>query len=133
MSHEDDKKVTKEFRKYLERLEINGQSILEDEEWLARAEAIAEFLPPDILEDVNARLQKAVVQDEANFAEFAKAYALTAAETSLLKSLWKGQTVAQHSRDLGISTNTGRTHMQHLLDKTGANGQLDLVRLLREF
>jgi DNA-binding CsgD family transcriptional regulator len=57
-------------------------------------------------------------------------YDLSPAETRVLELLVEGRTIAEASGELGISANTGKSHLQRVFEKTGANRQVDLVRLI---
>jgi DNA-binding CsgD family transcriptional regulator len=56
------------------------------------------------------------------------AFGLTRAEALLLAALVTGESVSDHARRLGISVETARTHLKHVLNKTGHHRQVDLVR-----
>ncbi len=58
----------------------------------------------------------------------AEIYGLTPAEARLLSALAAGQTLAQYSQQQGIHVGTARTHLKHVLEKTGYHRQTDLVR-----
>jgi DNA-binding CsgD family transcriptional regulator len=58
----------------------------------------------------------------------ADVYSLTPAEARLLAALAAGQTVAQYARLHHIGLGTARTHLKHVLEKTGYHRQTDLVR-----
>lgn len=57
-------------------------------------------------------------------------HGLTATEAELAASLAEGRTVADFAKARGISELTVRTHLKHVLDKTGARRQAELVRML---
>jgi DNA-binding CsgD family transcriptional regulator len=89
--------------------------------------------------DLRTRLQPAAVAaifigarpDEREVAEIAAAtYGLTSAETRVLASLFSGRTVAETATDLGIATNTVKTHLDRIFAKTGVSRQADLMRLV---
>ena len=56
-------------------------------------------------------------------------YGLTHAEERLLQLILDGYRLCDASDELGITQNTARTHMKHIYAKTGAERQVDLVRL----
>lgn len=58
----------------------------------------------------------------------ARLYGLTKAEARLLEALLEGDTLQDYAGRLGISINTIRTQLTHILDKTGCRGQSDLIR-----
>ena len=64
-------------------------------------------------------------------AEAGSAPVLTHRETAVLRVLARGAETADIARELGISTNTVRNHVQHLLDKLGAHTRLQAVSLAR--
>ncbi|HEX3497491.1 MAG TPA: helix-turn-helix transcriptional regulator [Methylocella sp.] len=55
---------------------------------------------------------------------------LTPAEARVARGLASGKTVEDIATDGGISTNTIRTHVRGVLEKTGCNRQVDIVALL---
>ena len=57
-----------------------------------------------------------------------KAFGLTQAEALLLSALLAGERLSEHADRMGISIGTARTHLKHLLAKTGHHRQVDLVR-----
>ena len=57
-----------------------------------------------------------------------KAFGLTRSEALLLSALLAGERLSEHAERLGISLGTARTHLKHLLAKTGHHRQVDLVR-----
>lgn len=57
-------------------------------------------------------------------------YQLTAAEARVTEGLARGMAVIELARELRVQTNTIRTHLKRIYDKTGARRQSELVRLL---
>ena len=57
-------------------------------------------------------------------------YQLTAAEATVTEGLARGMAVVELARELRVQTNTIRTHLKRIYDKTGARRQSELVRLL---
>ncbi len=57
-------------------------------------------------------------------------YDLTPAEARLVAALAGGASLRSHADATGTSINTVKTHLRHVLDKTGARGQSDLIRLM---
>jgi DNA-binding CsgD family transcriptional regulator len=57
-------------------------------------------------------------------------YRLTPAEARLTLLLTQGKSVAEASAELKVTTNTTRTHLKRIFQKTGARRQSDLVKLL---
>ncbi|MGH6838223.1 MAG: helix-turn-helix transcriptional regulator [Methylocella sp.] len=55
---------------------------------------------------------------------------LTPAEARVARGLASGKTVEDIATDGGISTNTIRSHVRGVLEKTGCNRQVDIVALL---
>ncbi|MGH8595405.1 MAG: helix-turn-helix transcriptional regulator [Gammaproteobacteria bacterium] len=55
---------------------------------------------------------------------------LTPAEARVARGLASGKTVEDIATDGGTSTNTIRTHVRGVLEKTGCNRQVDIVALL---
>jgi len=58
------------------------------------------------------------------------AYRLTPAEAALALGLVLGHDLALIADELKITYETARTHLRHVLTKTGTHRQTDLVRLL---
>ena len=57
-------------------------------------------------------------------------YQLTAAEARVTEGLARGMAVIELARELRVQTNTIRTHLKRIYDKTGARRQSELVGLL---
>jgi len=57
-------------------------------------------------------------------------YELTRSEARLAASLMEGRTVAEAASTLGITAQTARTVLKHVLAKTGSHRQSELMRLL---
>lgn len=55
-------------------------------------------------------------------------YGLTETEAALCAALVGGRTVLQFALDRGTSEATARVHLKRVLKKTGAGGQVDLIR-----
>lgn len=72
------------------------------------------------------RVKKARIQGMASH------YRLTAAEVKILALLADGAPVEQIAVKAGIRITTARTHMRHLLDKTGCTRIYDLLRMVLE-
>ena len=57
-----------------------------------------------------------------------KTFGLTQAEALLLSALLAGERLSHYADRLSISIGTAKTHLKHLLAKTGHHRQVDLVR-----
>jgi DNA-binding CsgD family transcriptional regulator len=57
-------------------------------------------------------------------------YQLTAAEARVTEGLVRGMAVVELAREMQVQTNTIRTHLKRIYDKTGVRRQSELVRLL---
>ena len=57
-------------------------------------------------------------------------YGLTSSEARLANLLMEGKTLNECCDQLDIRRSTGRTHLQHLFEKVGAQRQSELVFLL---
>ncbi len=57
-------------------------------------------------------------------------YGLTGRECDLACALLGGQSVGEAASSLGMTLPTARSHLRHLLEKTGTTGQSALVRVL---
>jgi DNA-binding CsgD family transcriptional regulator len=62
----------------------------------------------------------------------ARVYGITARETSIAALLLQGRNPGEAAAVLGMAENTARTHVRHLLSKTGAKRIGDLVRILMQ-
>lgn len=127
-----DEELTAQFTELAEQFELNNDRLRHNPAWQQRLQDIIAFLPNHVTTDLIARMQKASQDQAANTHAFAQLYGLTNAEEKLLVSLAAGLSVPGHAKKLGISVNTGRVHMQRILDKTFANGQLDLMKMLHK-
>ena len=72
----------------------------------------------------------AAIPPQMPAAALAVIYDLTPAETRVMELLAEGKTQAEIGLQLGISTNTVKTHRRRVFEKTGASRQVELVRLL---
>jgi DNA-binding CsgD family transcriptional regulator len=57
-------------------------------------------------------------------------WGFTVAEARLARRLAGGKSLQESARDLGIRHETARSHLKHVLEKTGVGRQADLVRTL---
>ncbi|AKM29953.1 hypothetical protein AB870_07285 [Pandoraea faecigallinarum] len=57
-------------------------------------------------------------------------FGLSPAEARLAQALAEGRELAQYAQDANVATNTARTQLRHIFDKTGCRRQTDLLRLL---
>jgi DNA-binding CsgD family transcriptional regulator len=62
--------------------------------------------------------------------ELAALYSLTIAEAGLALALVNGATLAEAAAHRGVKISTARSQLLSILQKTGARGQAELVRLL---
>ncbi len=69
-------------------------------------------------------------QDVAPMEALVHHYGLTPSETRVLLAILRGETPRDIAKANGLALPTIRTHLSRLFDKTGANGQTDLVRLV---
>lgn len=65
--------------------------------------------------------------------QFARLFQLTASEEKLLAAFARGEEIRQHARERGISAETVRLHMKHILSKTNCASQKHLLLLLERF
>lgn len=121
-----------EFIKLAKKTGIARESLEKNHIWHKRIEEVVDYLPAQTVSDLIERMQITVGDQNALTKNFAETHSLTPAEEKLLISLSEGLSVPDHAKTLAISVNTGRVHMQNILDKTGANGQLDLMRMLHK-
>jgi DNA-binding CsgD family transcriptional regulator len=57
-------------------------------------------------------------------------YGLTQREADIASNVLQGHSVGNIARQRGLSVNTVRTHLKHLLEKTRTTRQVDLLRVL---
>ena len=69
-------------------------------------------------------------QTDQRLAAAAVVYGLSPGQLRLAKLVVDGHDLADAARELGISVNTARTHLQRIFDKTGVRSQPALVRVL---
>lgn len=113
-----------------ERLGLLDMDVGEEPSRSRRFAQILEQLPDHVIADLDAQLTRHADPVGSLVDDFAEAHGITEAEQKLLTALARGQSVGQHAEELGISINTARTHMRRLLEKTGSQNQVDLVRKL---
>ncbi|MGV6800793.1 MAG: helix-turn-helix transcriptional regulator [bacterium] len=125
--------LPKQIHDNLRHFSVNGQPILQEPLWQERIKEIIEYLPDKVVEGAISRLQQVQGTYLPDIENFSTAFKLTRAETKLLLSLADGKNVREHAQTHKISANTGRVHMQHILEKTGTNSQIELLQLLHSF
>jgi DNA-binding CsgD family transcriptional regulator len=59
-----------------------------------------------------------------------EAFNLTLAEAKVALAIASGLTISEYASRLGISTNTVKTHLRRVFDKTGTSRQSELARLM---
>lgn len=128
-THEE---LAAQFTQLVEQSGLSGDQLSDNPAWQKRLQEITAFLPEDLTRNLIDRMQMAVEGGISNVAAFSRIHGLTKAEVKLLTSLSAGLTAADHAKKMGISVNTGRVHMQRILDKTAAKGQLDLIKMLNK-
>lgn len=96
---------------------------------LDRIAEVLEQLPEQASQRVIQALQSASDGSSRDPNAFITKHGISKTEARLLENLSQGKTVVQYAGDADVSINTARTHMRRLLEKTGATGQLDLVRM----
>lgn len=101
-------------------LKERGLSELEDA--LRRVAAGEAVFSREVLGDVLGQLTGRVPGPGAN---------LTPREREALHLLGEGHTTAEISDQLGVAVNTGRNHVQRVLEKLGARSQLEAVAIAR--
>jgi DNA-binding CsgD family transcriptional regulator len=57
-------------------------------------------------------------------------FGLTDREATVLRALVQGDNTAAIARRLGISEETAKTHLRHIMQSVGVGRQVDLVRLV---
>ena len=68
--------------------------------------------------------------DDPRLARLAAEYGLTAREIEVLAPLVRGRSAASIGAALGMSTETARTHIRHIYQKTGVHGREELMDLV---
>jgi DNA-binding CsgD family transcriptional regulator/PAS domain-containing protein len=108
--------------------------------WLDETPAVLHVLPleqREIRPGVTQRAVAAVFIAEATSPlrlpgdALALLYSLTPAETRVFEHIADGLSLAEIAREMGSTTNTVRTHLQRIFDKTGCHRQAELVGLAR--
>ena len=123
-----DKTLSERSVKLANKLALIGEPLTDNPHWQKRLREIMDFLPEDTVAGLVARMENVAGEKSAQLKNFAELYGLTPAEIKLLASLSDGLSVPEHAAKMGISVNTGRVHMQRILDKTSTSGQLDLMK-----
>jgi len=92
-----------------------------------RSERFSPFAPGHTIVVCVTDLEVGVSVPEQKLREL---FGLTPAETKLALAIFDGQTPAEAAEALGISHNTARNQLGRVFEKTGANRQAALVRLI---
>lgn len=124
--------LSTKFIELADKISLAEEPLAENKIWQDRMREVIDHLPSPIVSNLVERMQIAARDECADTQYFAKIHGLTPAEEKLLISLSDGLTVPEHANNLGIAVNTGRVHMQRILDKTSASGQLDLIKMLNK-
>ena len=119
-----------ELMAFLELLELNGERLSEVPEWHQRMQEILAQLPDDVVTGFANRIRRADGPPVANYQAFADDFDLTPTETKVLAALSQGLSLKQYAAKNEISFNTARVHCQRILEKTEAQSQTDLLRML---
>lgn len=101
---------------------LKARGLSELEEAVRRVAAGEVVFSPDLLGDVLERLAGRSQNVGAN---------LTPREREALQLLGEGRTTTEISDQLGVALNTGRNHVQRVLEKLGARSQLEAVTIAR--
>lgn len=101
---------------------LKARGLHELEDAVRRVAAGEVVFSPDLLGDVLERLSGRTAGVGAN---------LTPREREALHLLGEGRTTAEISEQLGVALNTGRNHVQRVLEKLGARSQLEAVTIAR--
>jgi DNA-binding CsgD family transcriptional regulator len=78
-------------------------------------------------------VRKAVLQTSSALGVIGKTYRLTPTELRVLGAVVEIGGAPEVADALGVTTNTVKTHLQRLFDKTGTSRQADLVKLVAGF
>ncbi|MFJ8765213.1 response regulator transcription factor [Streptomyces clavifer] len=101
---------------------LKARGLRELEEAVRRVAAGEVVFSQDLLGDVLDRLAGRAPGLGTN---------LTPREREALHLLGEGRTTAEISAELGVALNTGRNHVQRVLEKLGARSQLEAVTIAR--
>ncbi|MEU8959040.1 response regulator transcription factor [Streptomyces sp. NPDC048518] len=101
---------------------LKARGLHELEDAVRRVAAGEMVFSPGLLGDVLERLSGRTPGVGAN---------LTPREREALHLLGEGRTTAEISAQLGVALNTGRNHVQRVLEKLGARSQLEAVTIAR--
>ncbi|MEU1148760.1 response regulator [Streptomyces sp. NPDC005863] len=101
---------------------LKARGLHELEDAVRRVAAGEVVFSPGLLGDVLERLSGRTPDVGAN---------LTRREREALQLLGEGRTTAEISAQLGVALNTGRNHVQRVLEKLGARSQLEAVTIAR--
>ncbi|MFF5897104.1 response regulator [Streptomyces argenteolus] len=101
---------------------LKARGLKELEDSVRRVAAGETVFSQDVLGDVLGRLTGRAPGVGAN---------LTPREREALGLLGEGRTTAEISEELGVALNTGRNHVQRVLEKLGARSQLEAVTIAR--
>ncbi|APY89620.1 DNA-binding response regulator [Streptomyces alfalfae] len=101
---------------------LKARGLRELEDAVRRVAAGEVVFGQDLLGDVLGRLSGRAPRPGAN---------LTPRERQALRLLGEGHTTAELSELLGVALNTGRNHVQRVLEKLGARSQLEAVTIAR--
>lgn len=123
----DDKEDILDF---LNLLELNGERLNDVPEWRERMKVILAQLPEHVVSGFAERIKAADGRPVTDYRKFAERFGLTQAETNLLAGLAGGLTLKEYAEKKGVSVNTARVHRQRILEKTEAQSQSDLLRML---
>jgi DNA-binding CsgD family transcriptional regulator len=78
-------------------------------------------------------VRKAALEPESAFETMQQKFRLTPNEVRVLQALVEINGAAAIGAVLGMSESTVKTHLHHLFEKTGAERQADLIRLVAGF
>lgn len=88
------------------------------------------FLLKLISDHLNARFHRETVAGHSRMspqlAKVVRSYGLTARETEIASMVMAGSSNEEISRELAISANTLKKHLQHIYRKTGVTGRVEL-------
>jgi DNA-binding CsgD family transcriptional regulator len=115
--------------------------ILRAEPYDGQRPIVVEIRPIQLLREPGGRPRKGFVlicrssqtPIEVNQAALRAAFGLTASEARVCATLAEGENIQALSQTLCISTQTARTHLKRIFDKTETTRQAELIRLLMTF
>ena len=98
--------------------------------WFLREQAIDDFLWDGTEQPSSEKEGRAkTVRISSSASRMADEYSLTIREAEVLTLVLEGRSIPCAAKDLYISSNTVKTHVRHIYEKTGVRNKQDLLAL----